>query len=168
MALTPGGLPYPVGTDKVVDGDDAIHALALGVDPAFIAWVPYTPTWAAGGTPVTLGTGGAVTGRRRKVGKTVDVKVLALTGTGFNGGAASAPWTWTLPTGIGLPNDHYSVSGWVQAPGGAIALAVIAAHIVANGTVIDTGVTGPGNTLVGGFAMPAGSILLMQARYEVP
>jgi hypothetical protein len=32
MALTPGGLPYPVGTDKVVDGDDAIHALATAVD----------------------------------------------------------------------------------------------------------------------------------------
>lgn len=32
MATTPGGLPYPVGTDFVVNGDDAIHALALGVD----------------------------------------------------------------------------------------------------------------------------------------
>jgi hypothetical protein len=29
MATTAGGLPYPVGTDKVVDGDDAIKALAL-------------------------------------------------------------------------------------------------------------------------------------------
>lgn len=28
MALTPGGLPYPLGTDKVVDGDNAIRALA--------------------------------------------------------------------------------------------------------------------------------------------
>jgi hypothetical protein len=32
MATTPGGLPYPVGTDHVVDGDDAIKALALGVE----------------------------------------------------------------------------------------------------------------------------------------
>jgi hypothetical protein len=32
MALTPGGLPYPLGTDKVVDGDDAIKNLAIGVD----------------------------------------------------------------------------------------------------------------------------------------
>lgn len=28
MATTVGGLPYPVGTDKVVQGDDAIKALA--------------------------------------------------------------------------------------------------------------------------------------------
>jgi len=32
MATTPGGLPYPVGTDKVVDGDDAIKALATTLD----------------------------------------------------------------------------------------------------------------------------------------
>lgn len=32
MALTPGGLPYPLGTDKVVDGDDAIKALATTLD----------------------------------------------------------------------------------------------------------------------------------------
>lgn len=32
MALTPGGLPYPLGTDKVVDGDDAIKALATALD----------------------------------------------------------------------------------------------------------------------------------------
>lgn len=32
MATTPNGLPYPVGTDRVMDGDDAIRALALGVD----------------------------------------------------------------------------------------------------------------------------------------
>lgn len=32
MATTVGGLPYPVGTDKVVDGDDAIKALAEAVD----------------------------------------------------------------------------------------------------------------------------------------
>jgi hypothetical protein len=28
MATTADGLPYPVGTDKVVDGDDSIKALA--------------------------------------------------------------------------------------------------------------------------------------------
>jgi len=36
MALTPGGLPYPLGTDKVVDGDDAIHNLALALDPLYL------------------------------------------------------------------------------------------------------------------------------------
>ena len=33
MATTPGGLPYPVGTDKVVDGDNAIRALAEALEP---------------------------------------------------------------------------------------------------------------------------------------
>lgn len=28
MGTTPGGLPYPEGTDRVMDGDDAIRALA--------------------------------------------------------------------------------------------------------------------------------------------
>lgn len=32
MANTTNGLPHPVGTDKVVDGDDAIRALAEAVD----------------------------------------------------------------------------------------------------------------------------------------
>jgi hypothetical protein len=32
MGTTPGGLPYPDGADKVVDGDDAIKALAQAVD----------------------------------------------------------------------------------------------------------------------------------------
>jgi hypothetical protein len=36
MATTAGGLPYPIGTDKVVDGDDAIKALAERVDVALM------------------------------------------------------------------------------------------------------------------------------------
>lgn len=32
MANTPGGLPYPIGTDRVVDGDNAIRALAEAVE----------------------------------------------------------------------------------------------------------------------------------------
>lgn len=32
MATTPKGYPYPVGTDRVMDGDDAIKALAEAVD----------------------------------------------------------------------------------------------------------------------------------------
>ena len=31
-ANTPKGYPYPLGTDRVTDGDDAIHALATAVD----------------------------------------------------------------------------------------------------------------------------------------
>lgn len=35
MATTPGGLPYPVGTDLVVDGDNAIRALAEAVEAKY-------------------------------------------------------------------------------------------------------------------------------------
>lgn len=31
-ANTPKGYPYPLGTDRVTDGDDAIHSLATAVD----------------------------------------------------------------------------------------------------------------------------------------
>lgn len=36
-ANTPNGLPYPVGTDRVMDGDNAIEALARGVDTGVLA-----------------------------------------------------------------------------------------------------------------------------------
>lgn len=32
MANTPKGFPYPLGTDRVMDGDDAIHSLATFTD----------------------------------------------------------------------------------------------------------------------------------------
>ena len=32
MATTRAGYPYPVGTDRVMDGDDVIHAMADKVD----------------------------------------------------------------------------------------------------------------------------------------
>jgi hypothetical protein len=31
-STTPKGFPYPLGTDRLMDGDDAIHDLALAVD----------------------------------------------------------------------------------------------------------------------------------------
>lgn len=31
-ATTPKGYPYPLGTDRLTDGDDAIHSLATAVD----------------------------------------------------------------------------------------------------------------------------------------
>jgi hypothetical protein len=50
---TPNGLPYPVGTDRVMDGDDAIKALALALDTGS-GWVaiPYASGYIA---PAALG-----------------------------------------------------------------------------------------------------------------
>lgn len=36
MANTTHGLPYPVGTDRVMDGDNVIRSLAEALDPAVI------------------------------------------------------------------------------------------------------------------------------------
>lgn len=64
MAGTIGGLPYPTGTDKVVDGDDAIRALATAVDrnPLAAAYaanrvlVPFAAGWAdvSAGNPLAV------------------------------------------------------------------------------------------------------------------
>jgi hypothetical protein len=134
--------------------------------PPYQTWTSYTPVWKAGGAPVTLGTGGVCGGIYQKVGQTVDVKITGYAGTGFNGGAAQAPWTWDLPA-VGSPQDHFPVFGWLLAPGGSVPLGVAAAHIAAATSVISDGVMGQGNTLVGGFALPPGSLLLLQARYTV-
>lgn len=63
-ANTPNGLPYPLGTDRVMDGDDAIKALAQKVDDnvkAGIASGVVNPTMAGGldgpGLVVTLPVG---------------------------------------------------------------------------------------------------------------
>jgi hypothetical protein len=57
-ANTANGLPYPVGTDRVMDGDDAIKALAQAVDSAvFVA--PLMFATHAGG--VALGANATIT-----------------------------------------------------------------------------------------------------------
>lgn len=69
-SLTPLGLPYPVGTDLVKDGDDAIKAMADKLDGWFTV-----KTWAAsltsGGTAPNLGNGTFVLGYRH-VGRWCD------------------------------------------------------------------------------------------------
>jgi hypothetical protein len=56
-ATTPRGLPYPLGTDPVADGDDAIHNLATALDTAVLAnWIQ------AGTIPSVSSTGAFWTG----------------------------------------------------------------------------------------------------------
>lgn len=51
MATTTNGLPYPVGTDRVMDGDDAIKALAEALDPPWTALTMQSGFSAQAGTP---------------------------------------------------------------------------------------------------------------------
>lgn len=57
---TTNGLPYPTGTDRVMDGDNAIQALAEEVDKdtGLGPWKAYTPSFLGG----TLGSGGSLEG----------------------------------------------------------------------------------------------------------
>jgi|SRR6185369_543 len=50
-ATTPKGFPYPLGTDRLADGDDAIHSLATAVDTKL-------GVAAAGNAAVNVTTGG--------------------------------------------------------------------------------------------------------------
>ena len=82
MATTPGGLPYPVGTDFVVDGDDAIHALATALDPRVddTGWITTGLVWTAGAGPGNP-TGGWRAAAYRRIGKYVRFNgVVAVTG----------------------------------------------------------------------------------------
>jgi hypothetical protein len=51
-ANTPNGYPYPLGTDRVMDGDDSIHSLADAVDTKL-------RTSAAGVATITVAVGAA-------------------------------------------------------------------------------------------------------------
>lgn len=77
---TPNGLPYPVGTDRVADGDNAIRALAEAVDPfaGDTGWI----TVGSGGSAPAYGAGMSDASpatdyrtRFRRVGKMVTVAV---------------------------------------------------------------------------------------------
>lgn len=46
-ATTPGGMPYPLGTDPIADGDDAIKNLALAITGPVAAAFTLNATWNA-------------------------------------------------------------------------------------------------------------------------
>jgi hypothetical protein len=56
MATTPKGYPYPVGTDLVKDGDNAIQSLATVVDTQLPArvWVGFTQVNVSGTSSATI------------------------------------------------------------------------------------------------------------------
>jgi len=81
MATTPNGLPYPVGTDRVMDGDDAIKALATALR-FYVATVTVTLT----ATPTTA----VVVTFPAGLFTTIPVVVASMTSTGataWKGGA---------------------------------------------------------------------------------
>lgn len=87
------GLPYPTGTDKVVDGDNAIRALAEAVDALLndTGWINLP----AASNGFVADTGGG-TPQYRKIGSVVYLRGQYLRSTA----PATATVATTLPTGF--------------------------------------------------------------------
>jgi hypothetical protein len=93
MALTPGGLPYPTGTDKVVDGDNAIKALAEAIDARVTGGLLvavtgadgmiYVPAHGLGATPTRVGVSQLDQGAAQDPFSLVKLRVVNATGLGF-------------------------------------------------------------------------------------
>src|SRR4051812_29460424 len=103
MATTPNGVPYPLGTDHVVDGDDAIHALATFLDPAYGPYIPYVPTF----TGLTPGTSAVVVARYQQVGKGVRAWGSVTLGSGFVVGAV----TMNTPVPVHAAHKQFQTLG---------------------------------------------------------
>jgi hypothetical protein len=154
MATTPGGLPYPVGTDKVVDGDDAIRNLATAVDTRPVAVAPLV----TGGnlTPLayyTIGQGGGFGSPE-------------LRGVAFSG----APAIFTVPV-AGLYRVGWGIAfGPIAAPGTIRAARIDdgAATPVARASVYLTPSVGQAQTLVGTrlLRLAAGAALRLTAYHD--
>lgn len=74
------GFPYPTGSDRVMDGDNAIQALAEAVEDVLSPgtdWEPYTPALTAG---TNTGAGASYSGRFARIGDTVFFEALTVMG----------------------------------------------------------------------------------------
>ena len=143
MGVTPGGLPWPDGTELVAGGDDAIKALADAVDPHG-ATVARTTT----GSPSTAGW-----------------QAMSFTATSARRGAATGNSAGITVTKTGI----YLVSGYVE--WGALASGPIIGACLAVGGVKQVGPgqsgsihsgTRPIYSFAGFVALSAGAVVGMQ------
>jgi hypothetical protein len=96
--------------------------------------VSYTPVWTAGGSAVTLGTGGSIVGRYSRSGKLVTAKFRILPGTSPTIPAGKWEITLPVPTAADLPQAagtgkyttgggaFYRIDGYIPAAGTAVTL----------------------------------------------
>lgn len=98
-ATTPNlALPYPLGTDRVMDGDDAIHSLATALDgTAWVGIAAFANGWTNFG-------GGYQAARYRK--QAGELWLEGVIRPGGNGAAA-----FTLPAGFVIPATTLAVAG---------------------------------------------------------
>lgn len=86
MAQTTNGIPYPIGTDRVMDGDNAMEAIARAVDPS----VASTTTTGA----LSAGVTGRCNAYRRGRSVFVVFDLTTASGTGAGFALATLPPLW--------------------------------------------------------------------------
>lgn len=82
----PGELPDGDKFDEISDFMTAMTG----------AWTSYTPTWTASAGAVAIGNG-SLAGAYRRIGKTVDFRMLWVAGSTTTFGTAGAHWSFGLP-----------------------------------------------------------------------
>ena len=96
-ANTPKGYPYPLGTDRVMDGDDSIHNLASAVDTKLGV--------ACGGQvsiPISALNTPSVVAVTFPVGLFTASPFVLATGGGGNPHQFAVSWTATTTTGVNI------------------------------------------------------------------
>jgi len=112
-ANTPKGYPYPLGTDRVTDGDDSIHSLATAVDTragVHAAGSVVTAVPSALNTPVSV----AVT---FPAGLFTAAPAVVVTGGGGNPHQLATSWSAVTATGVTV---------WGARTGGSLAAITLA------------------------------------------
>lgn len=139
---------------------DALDEKAAAVlTPLTADWLPYTPTWTASGVNPSLGSGGAIAGRYRKIGRTVEFSLwMVLGSSGASGG--SGGWRWSLPVQAG--EGLFAVTGHLRTASDVRSLS----GIIASTVYIEDVVTGTGVSLSSGFTLTAGSRVLLSGTYR--
>ncbi|MEU1240034.1 hypothetical protein ABZ388_06715 [Micromonospora parva] len=134
-------------------------------DPAvFTAWTAYTPVWSTTGTAPSLGTGGAITGRYKQVGKDVTATGRILLGT--TPSAGTGQWRITLPVAAQSGSLHVGSAVAFDATD-ATASRPVAAWLADASTMRFTAATG--GDLSGGtvpFTWASSDQLRWSIRYE--
>ena len=139
---------------KIQVQDNTLSTNIASLQPATLAsaigsWTAYTPTWTASTTNPTIGNGW-ITGFYRRVGDSVEIKILAQLGSTSSIG--SGTYNFSLPAGLNidaskLTNSANDNLGFVQAYNG-IGTAIGSGYVTCNTGVSTTTVYGLGE---GGF-----------------
>lgn len=168
---TTHGFPYPVGTDRVMDGDNAIQALAQEIDDQLYGaaggatdgpgmWLAATGTVLCTDASLTAVAGSSVVfAVYMKIGKTV-----FFMGEANTGGTAATNAAINLPNGLaGVPIRRYNHAGSLIAYGTTTPAdqSYGAVMNTAKDRIVLSSVT------AGGRALPASHGLRWSVTYEI-